>query len=243
MKKYSEILISAIENVEKINKKKFNEATDLFTKTIMLDGLIYVFGSGHSHIMSEELFYRPGSLFNIYPIFHEPLMVHHGPIISSKFEKIQNYHTNFIKKYKFTSKDIIIIISTSGINSVPIEIAKHAKKYKTKIIAISSSSYYKNVPSRHKSRKYLIDFANMFIDNQIGIGDNVFKDESTKLTFGSLSTLIGCFIVNNILTMTIKKLLKNKVSFPIVRSPNILNGIEENKKYISRFSKDIECLK
>ena len=241
MANYLELLKNKINDIENNELDAIENGSNIIKDVYMKNGLVYVFGSGHSSILSTEVFYRPGGLLNIYPIFYAPLMVHKGPMTSSLLERDSKILKKFMGNYKITENDCLIVTSTSGINPVPIDIALEFKKKKAKVIAISSKYYYQKVNTRHESNKFLIDFADTIINNHIEQGDAVLKKENYH--FGSLSTIVGCTIMNLLMTKSIAKIIDHNQNVDIIVSGNIPGGLEHNKKLVAKYSKRIKCLK
>ena len=101
---------------------KIDEAGVIVAKALMSNGFVYVFGTGHSHMMAEELFYRAGGLARIYPILEDALMLHNGAIKSTEMERLDGYAELILDRYECTEKDCIIVVSNSGRNAVNIDI-------------------------------------------------------------------------------------------------------------------------
>lgn len=95
---------------------------------IQAGGIIQLFGCGHSHLLTEEVFYRAGGLVPVKPIFVEPLMLHEGAIQSSQLERKNGYALEFLQEQDFRSGDVVFVISTSGRNPVPVDVALAARE-------------------------------------------------------------------------------------------------------------------
>ena len=80
---YYENLKNNLEQIFTQENDKIAEAGAMLAETLEKDGLLYVFGCGHSHMLAEELFYRAGGLVPVYPIFETAAMLHEGAAKSS----------------------------------------------------------------------------------------------------------------------------------------------------------------
>lgn len=225
-------LITIIEKEEKYNLKK---AASKIADCIQKDGILHVFGCGHSHILGEELFYRAGGLAPINPILIEDLMLHKGAVKSSELEQSEHFADNFTSSLILEPKDIVIVVSTSGRNPVPIDVANYVKKQGAYVIAITSIIYTKKVQSRHKSGNFLTDVADLTIDNHIEVGDALMKHDSLGISFGSGSTVVGTAIINGIMVEAIKIMIDNNFDPPIFRSGNADGATEHNLKLINKY--------
>jgi len=110
-----------INQVLETQMDKIDEAGSIVANTVMNNGFIYTFGTGHSHMMAEELFYRAGGLARVYPILEEALMLHNGAIKSTEMERLGGYAELILERYECTNRDCLIIASNSGRNAVNIE--------------------------------------------------------------------------------------------------------------------------
>ena len=120
---YAAVLEETIEKIRTTQREKILQAAEKVKKVIADDGLIYVFGCGHSHILAEETFYRAGGLACVAPVFCEPLMLHESASFSSKLEKKDGYFGEILQTLQLTEKDLLICVSSSGVNAVPVEFA------------------------------------------------------------------------------------------------------------------------
>src|SRR5437764_6626126 len=64
------------------------EAAQLFTDAAARGKTIHAFGTGHSHMLAEEVFYRAGGLVQIKPILFEGLMLHASAPLSTSLERL-----------------------------------------------------------------------------------------------------------------------------------------------------------
>lgn len=229
--------------LEQINQTIFNNeeidvAAGLVAKCIQNDGLIFIFGCGHSHMLSEEFFYRAGGLANVQPILYEPIMLHHGAAQSSVNEKKNDYIKNFINDYQFTNNDVLIVISTSGINPVPIDVGLKAKEQGAQVITISSFEYPKTEPSRHQDGYYLNQIGDVNINNKVVHGDAIL--ETSGFTHSPVSTIVGINIIHEIVSNAIET--ANMTELPIFRSGNVTGSSEYNKQLINKYKERVPML-
>ena len=123
LEQYADKLISVIGDIRDTQREPILAAAKLAADTICNDGIIYVFGSGHSHLLAEEVFYRAGGLACVAPILNEPLMLHESAVNSSTLEKTFGLASSLLAEYDFGPHDLLIVVSNSGVNAVPVEFA------------------------------------------------------------------------------------------------------------------------
>jgi len=239
---YFQKLKDLINTVEKAENENLITAANKIAQCIQRDGIVHIFGCGHSHMLGEELFYRAGGLAPINPILIEDLMLHKGAVRSSQFEQKNDFAEEFLGDMKILPEDVVIVVSTSGRNPVPIDVAEFAKKQGAFVIAITSLVYSQSVSSRHTSGKFLSDAADLAIDNHIMIGDALMEHELLDVSFGSGSTVIGTAIVNGIMVESVKIMIENNFSPPIFKSSNADGAEEHNRKLINKYKGRIPLL-
>lgn len=226
--------------VEKEEQEVMQQVAQQVAKTIEHDGVIHLFGCGHSHILTEEVYYRAGGLVPIHPILHEPLMLHEGALRSSTLERKNNYAETFMDEQDIQNGDMLIVISTSGRNPVPVDVARIANQKGAFVVGITSISYSSSQPSRHASGEHLYDAVDIVIDNHAPIGDALLSHDKVKVNFSPSSTVIGSAILNAIFAQAVKVMAENNYSPPVFLSGNIEGADEHNQKLVDRYSKRIK---
>lgn len=239
---YFRELKALLESVEKDEWDNLKRAAQKVAACIQNNGIVHVFGCGHSHMFGEELFYRAGGLAPISPILIEDLMLHKGAVRSSKLEKENGLADEFMPHTKIQPEDVVIIVSTSGRNPVPIDVADISRSKGAFVIAITSPAYAKSQSSRHRSGKYLYQSADLSIDNHIEVGDAMMKHESLDVSFGSGSSVIGMAIVNSMMVEAVNFMVESNFPPPIFKSGNIDGAEEHNRELINRYKSRIPML-
>ena len=238
---YYENTLELINKIYCTQMQQMEKAADCLEQAIRQDGLIYVFGCGHSHMVSEELFYRAGGLVQVCPILDSAVMLHEGAAKSSKIERMSGLAGPLLERYEISSKDVLLIVSNSGINSFGIEMALEARQKGCCVVAISSSQYG-GVASRHKSGKYLKDICDIYIDNCVGKGDACVKISEDGKHAGPLSSLSAFFIANLLILMTCEKQIKHGQIPKVYCSGNTDGADGVNEKYILQYRSRIRHL-
>ncbi len=239
--RYAELLSEKLETICKTQREKISCSAETVKKTLEKDGLIYVFGCGHSHMVSEETFYRAGGLACVCPVFYEPLMLHESASESSTLEKQEGLAAEIIKSVSFQPEDMLFCISTSGVNPVPVEFAAAAKRCGIPVIGISSDEYLTQIP--HNSfGKHLQDVCDICIDNGAPHGDACLQMDGLPVRMTPVSTITSSFVINSILAEGTQMALKEGFEVPVYLSGNIPGGNDYNQKLIERYKQRIKCL-
>ena len=234
MYEYHQASKELLDRIVATNESNLPKATDWMAKTIIEDHIIHTFGTGHSHMIGLELFVRAGGLANVNAFLDSIVMTSEGAQRSAEMERISGVSEVLWNQYKIEQEDLFIIISNSGRNAMPIEMAQMAKDNGNKVIAITSTEQSKKYPVRIEGQKKLFEIADLVLDNCVPPGDGMLEIGG-ELT-GAASTISGCFIVNLIATEAMKMAVYQGVKIPVYFSQNI-DGFDNDylyKKYENR---------
>ena len=222
-----------LKKIAKEENKKFTKSAKIISQAYKKGGQLYIFGTGHSRLLGEDAFHRAGGFAAACPIRDDNLNFSKGAKNATKLERTPLVAEKALKKYKLTSKDVLMVVSNSGVNHAPVEAALYAKKNKIKTIAITSYKFSKIAPLS-KLKKKLYQVVDIYIDNKIPAGDSLIK--INELSVGPASTVAGSFILNSIL-VEVAGILKNDKVFPFYISSNMPNAKENNNKLEKKFKK------
>lgn len=231
-----------LELVEKQERPAMLAAAEKVSDAIQAGGIVQLFGCGHSHILTEEVFYRAGGLVPVKPIFVEPLMLHEGAVRSSQLERENGYASGFLEEQDFRPGDVVFVISTSGRNPVPVDVALAAREKGAFVIGITSLDYSGSQVSRHDTGKYLFDAVDLVIDNHSVSGDAILSYENVEVSFGPTSTVVGATMLNAIFAEAIKRMADAGFAPPIFLSGNIDGADAHNTRLIEKYRERISLL-
>jgi uncharacterized phosphosugar-binding protein/N-acetylglucosamine kinase-like BadF-type ATPase len=230
-----------IEEVKETQMQALKESARIISECLISKGMIYIFGTGHSHMLAEEIFYRAGGLARVNPILDEGLMLHSGAVKSTSMERLHGYAKALLDNYPIQKDDVIIIASNSGRNTVCIEMAIEAKKMGMKILALTNLKHSKSVTSRHESGRLLYELADIVIDNCGSIGDASVKFEHIG-SVGPTSTVMGAILLHAIICDAIGIMLEKNVIPEVFCSSNVDGGDSINQSLIDKYTKEIKSL-
>ncbi|MEZ4708391.1 MAG: SIS domain-containing protein [Caldilineaceae bacterium] len=218
------IRTTQLENIER--------AADICTTSIAGDGLVHLFGTGHSRMFVEEMFPRHGS----FPGFHsmvELSLTFHNQVVGANgqrqamfLEKVEGLAKAIMRNFVFSAPDSFMIFSNSGVNEVVVEMALEAKARDLPVIALVSLEHCLNSKPRHSSGKRLPDLADVTIDNCVPAGDALVTIEGLDDQVGPGST-VGAATITNMLKCRIAEKLTQLGQPPLVLSSSYFLGSEK----------------
>ena len=226
MSQYLDSITGILSRIEREDAAVLDCASDAVADVICRDGLVHVFGCGHSHLAALDTFYRAGGLACVSPVLDEDLMLHDGAAKSSRMEKMSGIAAEVYRRHRVKAEDLFVVISASGKNAAPVEMLRAAKADGVKTVAISSSSY-------RAHGAVLLDEADIPIDCKVPHGDAVIEVGAAKM--GGLSTYASLFILNSILIEGAKKAEARGVTPPIYTSGNVEGGTARNVALEERY--------
>lgn len=207
------IMTEQLENIEQVAK--------VLAEVLSRNGIIYITGSGHSHMIAEEIFYRAGGLAAVYPILEPSLMLHESAVRSSEVEKMPGYAAILLNNLAIVPQDALIVISNSGRNSYPVEMALEGKKLGCPTIAITSLSHSSMVDSRHQSGKRLYEVADLVLDNCGVYGDAAIEIADVPAKMGATSTIAAVFLIQSAVLRTVEIMQQNGIIPEVFVSANV----------------------
>ncbi|MFI6595514.1 sugar isomerase domain-containing protein [Nonomuraea sp. NPDC050536] len=163
---------------------------------------LWVFGTGHSHLLAEELYARAGGLADVRAVLEPALMLHEGPHKSSALERLTGLAEILVEDRGIAAGDVVIVASNSGRNAVPVEFAASCVARGAYVIAVTSLAHTRSVPSRAPSGHKLADVASLVIDNCGVPGDP---------PYGATSTITGTLIVQAIACEAVSRMAAPRV--------------------------------
>lgn len=214
------------------NGQSIAAGADAVERTAKADGLVYIFGTGHSHMLAEEAHYRAGGLALTVPILSSAVMLHEGAVASTVFERIPGTVAPIFARYPIGPKDVLIVISNSGVNAAPIEAARIGKDIGATVIAITSQTYSAQAA---QGRPRIADIADIVLDNGAPAGDAVVSVPGSELRLGPISTSVGAALMNAVFAEAASRLGSQGVQAPIYLSANMPGAKEVNEALIARY--------
>lgn len=245
MKKYIEYIENVkniVEKIETAGEESIEKTAKIIADTLINGRRIYLFGTGHSHMLAEELFYRAGGLVNIQPVLVEPLMLHISASESTVAERKEGMAEEIFREYSMSADDTVVIISNSGRNGVIVDMALLCKKEGLNVIALTNLEHTYSGESRHKSGKRLCEIADVVLDNGGCVGDACVEVDSIDGKICPTSTVCGAMILNAVVAEAVDICAKNDFNPDHFASSNIDGGDEINNKFVEKYKDKIKHL-
>lgn len=198
-------------------------------------GLLYVVGSGHSHMVGEEFYARAGGLACIRLIAPMELTLGEHPMKSTMVERSADYARVILTQYKITDKDIVMIVSNSGRNAMSVELALELKRRGIPTVAFTSLAHSMESSSRHVSGKRLFEVCDYVIDNCGCPGDAAMSLPGIPGKMGSTSSIVGMFMAQSLNLLLARELQRREMEVPVFLSSNLDAGDAWNKHIMEKY--------
>ncbi|NPA97544.1 MAG: SIS domain-containing protein [Crenarchaeota archaeon] len=238
---YLDTLVELMNRIVTEEASRIERAAQLIARAAEDDRIIHVVGAGHSAMLGEELFYRAGGLANVSPIIDTDINVSHGAEKSTMMESIPGYARALLRSAPVKEGDVVIVVSTSGVNMFPVEAAIVAKELGAATIGITSVEYSRSLEPRNSFGKRLYEVVEVYIDNKVPRGDAVL-DLGIPTKVSPVSTILNCFIGNTLIARAVQILLEKGVEPPIWVSSHLPEAREHNRRLFEKFKGRIKLL-
>ncbi len=220
----------------------FDAARDIVATALAGNHLVYVAGSGHSHLLAEEVFYRAGGIAAAQAILDPDLMLHLGAERSTLLEREEGRAERILADFPVGPGDVVFIASNSGRNAYPIEMAQACKARGATTIALTSLQHAHAITSRHHSGKLLYEVTDLVLDNGGAYGDAALSVGDGDTRMGPTSTIVGVFILNAVLADAVDKLARSGVAVDVYQSANMQGAEAAAEEMIRRWQSRIRGL-
>ncbi len=233
---YMQAALDLLQRVQDTQAEAMGRAVEIMERVVRADGRILLFGSGHSHMLAEEGHYRAGGVAAVVPILAGALMLHEGAAASTAFERLTGLAAPLLARYSLTAQDCLVVFSNSGVNAVPVEMAKIVREqYGLPVIAVISADYAAQAPLSPLGVR-LSEIADVTIDNGGPPGDALVEIPGTGVRVGPSSTVTGAFILNSLLTELVFRLAQDDPAhLPVYLSANLPGAAEHNRQILARY--------
>ena len=239
---YFKTVSDLIDRALSTQKDAMETAARHIADSVRAGGMLYTFGTGHGHLLALELFYRAGGMARVCPILDEKLMLHVSAADSSLWERDETMTDELLKRYSFGKNDVLISISNSGRNTVPVMLACAAREKGAYTIALTSMKHTASVTPRNKAGLRLFEVVDLVLDNG-GVPGDACVPMADGSNVGPTSTVIGAAMLQAIISRVKEIALSEGWDVEFYRSSNIDGGDQYNAVLIDKYGPVIPGLK
>ncbi|MFG2820742.1 sugar isomerase domain-containing protein [Kitasatospora sp. NPDC048365] len=229
---YLDAAIAHLERVRSEEAAGIDAAAELLAEAVQNGRRIFTFGAGHSSLPAQDVVYRAGGLVVI-NLLNVPGMtgvnVMPAPL-GSALERVSGLATATLDLTPAGPGDLLFLISLSGRQVMPVELARHARERGMTVIGVTSLAYPEEVSSHHPSGTYLKDNCDLVLDSKIAVGDGELDHPAAGAPFGSVSTIVTSALMQAVVASAIGRLADRGVTPPLFRSGNVDGGTAWNAK-------------
>lgn len=212
-------------------------AGTLIADTVADGGRLFAFGAGHSSLAAQDLVYRAGglALMNLLAVPGAVGVDVVPATLGSALERVDGLASAVLDTSPARSGDVLVIISLSGRNALPVEMAMHARALGLKVIGVTSVAYASETKSRHTSGTYLKDHCDVVLDSKIAIGDAELTLDSVPAPFAPASTVVTSALLQAVMATAAGTLADRGIEPPLLRSGNVDGGHEWNGRVFEEY--------
>lgn len=239
---YFDNLSELLNRTLKTQQPAMEEAARHIADCLKNGGMLYTFGTGHGHLLALEIFYRAGGMARVCPILDEKLMLHISAAGSTQEERDEAWVPKLLEKYPVKEGDVLLSVSNSGRNAVPVLLADEAKKCGAFVIALTSMQHTSAVTSRNTKNLRLFEVADLVLDNGGILGDAAIRAADGAMV-GPTSTAVGAAILQAIVCRVKEMSLEEGFEADFFRSSNVDGGDAWNDRLIDRYASSVPGLK
>ncbi|GHH44979.1 MULTISPECIES: SIS domain-containing protein [Streptomyces] len=212
-------------------------AGTLIADTVADGGRLFAFGAGHSSLAAQDLVYRAGglALMNLLAVPGAVGVDVVPATLGSALERVDGLASAVLDTSPARSGDVLVIISLSGRNALPVEMAMHARALGLKVIGVTSVAYASETKPRNASGTYLKDHCDVVLDSKIAIGDAELTLESVPAPFAPASTVVTSALLQAVMATAAGTLADRGIEPPLLRSGNVDGGHEWNGRVFEEY--------
>jgi len=214
--------------------ESIEKAARLVAEAMKLGGLEYVFGTGHSMLVALEASFRAGELVRVYPIVDLSMLGIPSALRASALERLPGYSKAIVSSLRIVPNSVAIIVSNSGKNSGPVEMALELRSRGVKTVGVTSLEYSRKLVPDNPATKKLYEVVDVVIDNKVPDGDAAYE-LSQRVRVFPVSTIVNSFIVHLVNARAAEILMEQGFEPEVWTSVNVPGGKERNSSYIEKY--------
>jgi uncharacterized phosphosugar-binding protein len=229
--------IDLLQRVRDEEAENIAAAGTLLADTVAEGGRLFAFGAGHSSLAAQDTVYRAGglALMNLLAVPGVVGVDVMPATLGSALERVDGLASAVLDTSPLRTGDVLVIISLSGRNALPVEMAMSARALGVKVIGVTSVAYASETRSRHTSGTYLRDHCDIVLDSKIGLGDATLALDSIPAPFAPASTVVTSALLQAVMATAAGALAERGIEPPLLRSGNVDGGHEWNSRVMREY--------
>ncbi|CAM5483680.1 hypothetical protein SAVIM338S_03327 [Streptomyces avidinii] len=229
--------IGLLERVRDEESARINEAGTVIADAVAAGNKLFAFGAGHSSLPAQDVVYRAGglALMNFLAVPGTAGIDVMPATLGSALERVDGLAGAVLDSSPASDGDVLVIISLSGRNALPVEMAMNARAIGLKVIGVTSVAYATETKSRHVSGTFLKDHCDIVLDSKIAVGDAELTLDGIEAPFAPASTVVTSAIMQAVMAAAAGGLAARGVEPPLLRSGNVDGGHEWNGRVMQEY--------
>ncbi|MGA5581408.1 SIS domain-containing protein [Streptomyces thermodiastaticus] len=236
--RYLDAAIGLLERVRDEEAEAIAAAGTLLADTVADGGRLFAFGAGHSSLAAQDVVYRAGglALMNLLAVPGAVGVDVVPATLGSALERVDGLAGAVLDSSPLRSGDALIVVSLSGRNALPVEMALGARARGVKVIGVTSVAYAAETTSRHSSGTFLKDHCDLVLDSKIAVGDAELTLDGVAAPFAPASTVVTSAVLQAVLATAASTLADRGIEPPLLRSGNVDGGHEWNARVFEKYA-------
>lgn len=229
--------IDLLRRVRDEQTESITAAGTLLADTVAAGGRLFAFGAGHSSLAAQDVVYRAGglALMNLLAVPGVVGVDVTPATLGSALERVGGLAGAVLDTSPVRSGDALVIISLSGRNALPVEMAVNARALGLKVIGVTSVAYASQTTSRHSSGTFLKDHCDIVLDSKIAVGDAELTLDTIPAPFAPASTVVTAALMQAVMATAAAALAGRGIEPPLLRSGNVDGGHEWNRRVMREY--------
>jgi uncharacterized phosphosugar-binding protein len=235
--RYFDAAIGLLSRVRDEEAAAVKAAATAVADAIEAGGRVFVFGAGHSSLPAQDVVYRAGglALINLLAVPGVVGVDVMPATLGSALERVDGLAGVVLETSPVRRGDVLFVISLSGRNALPVEMAQKARALGLKVVGVTSVAYAEQTSSRHASGTFLKDHCHIVLDSKIAVGDAELSDDAIPSPFGPASTVVTSALMQAVVATAATDLAGRGVTPPMLRSGNVDGGHDWNAQIFEQY--------
>ncbi len=237
IERYFKKIAELLEEVYNTQKAAMEEAASMITRATTSGHSLFAFGCSHSGLLVQDIYYRAGTFMLVNPLFGPGMSLSNDfpPTKTSAMERLPGLAPVILNESPVKAGDVLLVVSTSGRNRVPVEMVREAKARGLAVIALTSKAYSTAVASQDPAGAHVHDLADVVIDNRVPVGDAALAVDGLPAPLGPVSSVTGTAILHALMARVAEQWMEMGMDPPVYLSGNLEQGPAYNRRMLEKY--------